>query len=267
MNGQDGRAKSLEELWLAYAACPNSELREEIVEHCRPLALSILKRTGCAGDEDLEQVALLGLVKAVDRFDPTRGTRFSTFATPTILGEVRRYLRDHSRLVRPPRSLHDLHAAVLAKEAELNARLGRAHSLTEVAEALGVEVDRVAEAIAIEDACHPSSLSGSAPSWDGEQWGVLEEVLGAEDPELQRVESRVAWDQVLSLLDGSLRKVIELRYFQELTQRETAERFGVSQMQISRLEHRALERLRRHATALIRFYEEMPPLDEDGGGC
>ena len=92
-------------------------------------------------------------------------------------------------------------------------------------------------------------------------------MLGAEDPALPRMESRVAWEQVLSLLDGSLRRVIELRYFQELTQRETAEELGVSQMQVSRLERRALERLRRHAAALTRFYEERPPLEEDAVGC
>jgi RNA polymerase sigma-B factor len=204
---------------------------------------------GHGSDEDLQQVALLSLVKAVDRFDPTRGHCFSTFATPTILGEIKRYLRDNSRLVRPPRSLHDLHVNVVTKQREMTMESGTVPTLAEVAAALGAELDRVVEAMALEDVCVPCSLTGW-PLTESDQNLALEDCLGTEDPEMARVEARVAWGDVLKELDPDLKQVIMLRYYQDITQRDAAARLGVSQMQISRLERRALDRLRKQVSRL-----------------
>jgi RNA polymerase sigma-B factor len=227
-------------------------LRERLIEGHRQLALAIARRLGHNGDEDIEQVALMGLVKAADRFDPDRGTRFSTFAVPTIEGEVKRYLRDYSRLVRPPRSLLELHDAVVAAEAELTARSGRSPTVTAIAAALGVEIDRVLDAMAMEDTCHPSSLDGLQETTEREASAALHRCLGRDDPELARVEERLAWTGALDTLPPPLRSVIELRYYEDLTQSEIARRLGISQMQVSRLERRALEKLR------YRLQEEMP---------
>ncbi|MBI3910055.1 MAG: sigma-70 family RNA polymerase sigma factor [Armatimonadetes bacterium] len=241
---QQASAETADHLWSAYASHPTRRLRERLIEQYRPLAYSVLRRIRRRGDEDLEQVALLGLVKAVDHFNPALGNRFSSFAVPTILGELKRYLRDHSRPVRPPRSLLDLHAAVVAKDRELTVRIRRTPAIPELASALSVEPDQVTEALAIEEACHPYSLDGLMESLERDQPVVLEECLGVEDPGLAQIEAQVAWSQAVNELDPPLKEIIELRYYRNLTQREAARRLGVSQMHVSRLERRALDRLR-----------------------
>jgi RNA polymerase sigma-B factor len=184
------------------------------------------------------------LVEAVDRFDPSRGIEFPSFAVPTILGELKRYLRDHSRLVRCPQSLLELRAAVLAKEPELTGRSGRPPAVSEIAEALGQPVDQVLEALAVEETGRPRSLDELLPAVESGLPGTLAACLGAEDPELARVEERVGWAQMLNKLEPKLEKVMRLRYYGDLSQQETARRLGISQMQVSRLERRAIARLR-----------------------
>jgi RNA polymerase sigma-B factor len=244
MESLEARNQIADRLWSAYTLHPSSQLREQLIEHYRPLTMAVLHRFRHRWDEDLEQVALVGLVKAVDRFDPVRGNGFPTFAVPTILGELKRFLRDQSRLVRCPRSLLDLHAAVGAKEGELTQQFGRSPTLTEIAAALGKPLDRVVEAMAIEETCHPCSLDDLPPSREYYPPVALEECVGAEDPELKKVEERIAWEQELDQLDPRLRRVMRLRYYDNLSQREAAQCLGVSQMQVSRLERRALDRLR-----------------------
>jgi len=185
----------------------------------------------------------------VDRYDPSSGYRFSSFAVPTITGEVRRYQRDHSRLVRPPRSLYDLHAAVVARERQMTADNGHAPTLSEVAEALGVELDHVVEAMAVDDVCVPCSLDTPTSIYDPESPWSLAEHIGGEDPELGRLEERLTWERLLEALDPRLRRIVELRYYRDQTQREVARSLGVSQMQVSRLERRAIAGLRRLAAA------------------
>lgn len=238
---RDSHAQSL---WAAYAAQPSASLREQLIEQNRPLALAILKRLGYGGDEDLQQVALIGLVHAVDRYDPTQGNQFATFATPTIVGEVKRYLRDFSRTIRPPRSIHDLHTALLGKVPALTSELGRSPTLAELARALGTEPEQIVEAMAMEDVSHPVSFDSLRSSTESEDVPALHESLGAVDPEYARVEERLAWANVLDALEAPLRRVIQLRFLQDMTQREAAARLGVSQMQVSRLERRALARAR-----------------------
>lgn len=237
-------AVSEEQLWSAYARCRDARLREQLVAQYRRLAYAALKQLHCIGNEDLEQVALLGLVEAIDRFDPDCGHHFPSFALPTILGELRHYLRDQSRLIRCPRALLELRAAVIARQDNLRLKCGCNPSLAEIARDLGVDLEHVVEAMALEDACHPSSLDQGLPGRGEDRSRLAEELLGAEDPELARVEERIGWRQVLDHLDPRLRQVIELRFYQNLSQEKAARRLGVSQMQVSRLERRAIDRLR-----------------------
>lgn len=240
---------SEEQLWAAYMASRSERLREQLMERYRRLAYGALKRVHCSGDEDLEQVAMLGLVEAIDRFDPADGRPFVAFALPTILGELRHYLRDQSRPIRCPRPLLALRAAVVARQRDLRLQYGRDPSLAEIAGAMGIPLEQVVEAMALEDTCHPASLNQALPGREEDRSALPEELLGAEDPELARVEERVGWRQVLDRLEPRLRRVIELRFYQNLSQAKTAGCLGVSQMQISRLERRALDRLRRQVAA------------------
>jgi RNA polymerase sigma-B factor len=244
------RAQNADRLWSAYLCCPSSDLREQLIDLYRPLAAAIPRRLGLPVDEDVEQAALIGLVKAIDRFDPTRGFRFTSFAVPTIAGEVKRHFRDGCRLVRCPRSLLDLRAALRARHRELTAQRGHPPELSEVADALGVELERAVEALAVEEACTPRPLDGITGSMENGQALALEEHLGAEDPELARVEDRIAWGQLLKELEPRFRELLDLRFYNNLTQKETARRLGVSQMQVSRLERRALNQLREQVKAL-----------------
>jgi RNA polymerase sigma-B factor len=243
MKTQQARAATRERLWSAYRSCHERRVREQLIDEYRDLVYGLLSRMGRRWDEDLEQVALIGLMKAVDRFDPGSGNAFSSYAVPTIVGEIKRYLRDQSRLVRPTRSLLDLRVRARAREAELTAVTGRSPTVAELAEALGLDLERVVEAMAMEETCHPRSLDALLRSSDSEHTGVLEQCLGQEDPELERVETCVACRQALALLEPRLRTVIQLRYYQNLTQKQAARRLGVSQMQVSRLERRALHQL------------------------
>jgi len=247
MSNKSDHLQRVDQLWAAYTARPDARLREQLIQECRPLALAVVKKLGHGGDEDVVQVAMLALIKAVDRYDPGSGCRFSTFAVPTIMGEVRRYQRDYARLVRPPRSLYELHAAVIAQERQMAARNGHSPTLAEVAEALGVDLDTVVEAMAVDDLCVPYSLDTPAVTSDGDNATSLVDLLGSEDPALGRVEERITWERLLHALDPPLRRIVELRYYREMTQREVARLLGVSQMQVSRLERRAIAGLQRVA--------------------
>src|SRR5262249_39122669 len=162
--------------------------------------------------------------------DPGLGYSFTSFAVPTIAGEIKRYLRDQSRPVRCPRSLLGLHAKVIAKQAELTSRSGREPTLAEGADALNVELEAVGEALAVEDFGHRWSLNGRVTFREPQEEVTLEDCLGTEDSELQRVEERVACKQVIDRLSPVLRKVIQLRYYGAMSQAQAAKQLGVSQM-------------------------------------
>jgi RNA polymerase sigma factor (sigma-70 family) len=161
--------------------------------------------------------------------------------------EVRR-----GRLMRPPRPLADLRESVLARERQMTRERGQAPTLAEVAASLGVELDTVVEAMAAGEACALRSLNNAMTGLEHDPSGTLEESLGREDPDLARVETRVAWDQVMDGLEPNLKQVLELRFYGDLSQKEAARRLGVSQMQVSRLERRAIEHLRDRAGEAIR---------------
>ena len=246
MNTREQDSRTADQLWAQYARTHDPVTRDQIIHQFERLAYSIANRyhKGSGPDDDVTQVALMGLVKAVDRFDPSTKHRFSTFATPTILGEIKRYFRDSTWNIHVPRGLQELSQATGRAERYLTAALGREPTLREIASHLDVDEQEVTRAAGVDDANRPLSLDGEVESRDGEHANVLEHCLGREDPGLGAADDRIATRQMVGHLSGDLRQVITLRYFGQLSQREVARRMGLSQVQVSRLEKRALTELR-----------------------
>ena len=233
----------------AYRRTGDRRLRDELVEDHAPLAHFLAGRFANRGEarDDLVQVALVGLFKAVERFDPGRGLQFSTFATPTILGELKRHFRDRGWAVRVPRRVQELHLQLGRIVSVLGQEEGRSPTPAEVAERAGVSEEAVLEAMEAGSLYRLVSLDGSAtPDEDG---GELVSCLGDDDPAFERIEHRAEIAELLSVLPERERRIVELRFFESMTQSEIAERVGVSQMHVSRLLSRSLERLRAEATA------------------
>lgn len=224
--------------------------RNALVERHLPLARHLARRFRGRGvpDDDLEQVAAVALVHAVDRFEPERGLAFSTFATPTILGELKRYFRDRTWSVRVPRRIHDLHLQLERLVAErTQATGGRAPTVDELATELGVSSEEVLEAMEAGGAYRSRSLS--EPVIDGSgQPRLLADDLGDDDPALAVVENRAVLEPLLAELPARERLIVHLRFDEHLSQRQIAERLGISQMHVSRLLARTLAVLRAAAT-------------------
>ena len=220
-------------------------VREELVQRFMPLARRLAARY--RGDreplDDLVQVASLGLVKALDRFDPERGVAFSSYAVPTILGELKRHFRDRGWSVRVPRDLQERIARVDRAIAELPGKLGRAPSVNEIADRLEVDPEEVLEAMEAGHAHHAMSLDAQAQTEEGE--GIpLTERLGGSDPAFDTVEYGATITDALESLSERDRTVLHLRFIEDMTQTEIADRVGVSQMHVSRILRSAVERLR-----------------------
>ena len=231
-----------------YAADRDPAVREELVQRFMPLARRLASRY--RGDreplDDLVQVASLGLVKALDRFDPERGVAFSSYAVPTILGELKRHFRDRGWSVRVPRDLQERIAKVEREVARLPAKLGRVPTVNEIAEALELDPEEVLEAMQAGHAHHAMSLDAQQQGEEGE--GIpLSERVGSEDPGFETVEYGVAIEDAVRSLSERDRTVLHLRFVDDLTQTQIAERVGVSQMHVSRILRSALERLREEA--------------------
>ena len=230
---------------LRYGATRAPEDREWLVERYLPLARHVAARYrgGSEPIEDLEQVASLALVKAIDRFDPSRGTSFSSYAVPTISGELRRHFRDHTWALRVPRDLQELAVKVGKAEGRLQLELGRAPTATELAEHLDCTVEELLEARDAAGANRMSSLDAPVTT-DDEGGASLADMLGTEDERLEHVERTLAVDSALESLDARAREILRLRFKDELTQAAIGERVGLSQMHVSRLIRQALETLR-----------------------
>ncbi|HZA88793.1 MAG TPA: SigB/SigF/SigG family RNA polymerase sigma factor [Solirubrobacterales bacterium] len=233
------------ELLERYYRQRDQTVREELVQRFMPLARRLAARY--RGDreplDDLVQVASLGLVKALDRFDPSRGVAFSSYAVPTILGELKRHFRDRGWSVRVPRDLQERIARVDRAIAELPGKLGRAPSVNEIADRLEVDPEEVLEAMEAGQAHHAMSLDVQSQTDEGE--GIpLTERLGGSDPAFDTVEYGAAITDALDSLSERDRTVLHLRFVEDLTQTEIAERVGVSQMHVSRILRSAVERLR-----------------------
>jgi RNA polymerase sigma-B factor len=217
-------------------------LQDRIVEVNLQIAVDVARRyrNRGVGNDDLEQVACLGLVKAARGFDPERANDFLAYAVPTIRGEVRRYFRDHGWAVRPPRTVQQTQARITAAESDLCQELGRAPRPSEIAERLGLELDLVVEALAANGCFAPSSLDAT-PSDSDEGLG---DHLGDDDASFDSAEARVALKPLLAHLDRRERIMLEMRFFQGATQSEIGAVLGVTQMQVSRLLSALLARLR-----------------------
>jgi RNA polymerase sigma-B factor len=227
-----------------YAADGDPADRDEIFRRFRPLARRLALRYARGGEpiDDLEQVACLGLLKALERFDPDRGFAFTSFAVPTILGELRRSFRDTAWAAHVPRSLQERVADVRSHVDEFIGRHGRTPTVDEIAVALDCSEEEVVDALQAASALAPMSLE--AGSGSEEQEGVtLAERLGNEDPGFELVDDRVALAAALPALTDVQREVLRLRFEEELKQSEIADRVGVSQMQISRVLRAGLHRL------------------------
>ena len=218
--------------------------RDALAREYAPLARSVAIRFLYTSEplEDLLQVASLGLLKAIDRYDPSRGTAFSSFAIPTILGELRRHLRDHAWSMHVPRQLQELAYRLPKAADQLRGALGRAPSVDELAERLDVEQALVLETLDVLEVRRPASLEEAVSRDEGA--GSLAEHIGVEDAGYEAAENAINFDCYLRHLPPLRREILRLRFREGLLQREIAERVGVSQMQVSRLIRHSLEQLR-----------------------
>jgi RNA polymerase sigma-B factor len=232
-------------LWRRFAQTRDPAIREELVRRNMPFAkrLALRYRGASESFDDLLQVANLGLLNAVDRFDPDRGIPFTAFASPTILGELKRHFRDRVWTVRVPRGLHDRMAEVDKAITELTKKLQRSPSVGEIAERLEVEQTDVLEVMEANHNRRPLSLDRPAGNDDGDESSPTE-WIGEEDGGFDLVEGRIALDAALPYLDERERLVLRLRFAEDMTQSQIAEQIGHSQMHVSRILRRALARIR-----------------------
>jgi RNA polymerase sigma-B factor len=216
-------------------------VRDELVALHTGLAVSTARRFSRRGEpsEDLEQVAMIGLLKAIDRFDPQRQVEFSTFATPTVLGEVRRHFRDTAWALHVPRGLRELSVQIGPTVEALTAELDRSPRPSEVAARLGVSTARVVEALEAADAY--ATIPLDAPLPEGRS---LADTLGGVDAALDRVHERAALRPLIDALPERERTILAMRFFEEMSQSQIASRVGVSQMHVSRLLAHTLATLR-----------------------
>jgi RNA polymerase sigma-B factor len=238
-----------------FAKDSSATVREELVDRFMPLARRLAARYagGAEPFDDLVQVASVGLVKAIDRFDPERGTAFSTFAVPTILGELKRHFRDRGWSVHVPRDVQERILRVERATAELPAKLGHAPTVREIANRIEASEEEVLEAMHAAQGHHAVSLDAASTVGDGDEPTPLGDRIGEEDPSFDTVEYGAAIAPVLEEISERDRRVLHLRFVEDMTQSEIAERVGVSQMHVSRILRAAVDRLRR----------EVPEGDQD----
>jgi RNA polymerase sigma-B factor len=222
-----------------------TDCREELVRLHLPLVDHCARRFMNRGEplDDLVQVGTIGLIKSVDRFDTDRGVEFSTYATPTILGEIKRYFRDKGWAIRVPRRLQELRMAIGAVTGEMAQDLGRSPTPREIAEKLDVSVEEVMEGIESANAYSTLSLDAGDSGEDGQSNSMLDS-LGMDDEGLAHVEIRESIKPLIEQLPSREKRILLLRFFRGMTQSQIAEEIGVSQMHVSRLLNRTLEDLR-----------------------
>jgi RNA polymerase sigma-B factor len=223
-------------------------LREQLVDAYHDFVYFLARKFQNRGEplDDIVQVGYLGLIKAIERFDPDLGFEFTTFATLTVAGEIKRHFRDKGTAIRFPRRLQELHTTVVRVNEEMKNQLGREPTVSELAERLGVTPEDVTEAIEIGPAYVPLSLDQPIGSADGQESRVVAEQIGTEDPELDRVEMRDLLDRAMVHLTPRERSIMAMRFYEQMSQSEIARRLGISQMHVSRLQRAALEQLRKY---------------------
>jgi RNA polymerase sigma-B factor len=239
--GGDGRAAREQALLRAVHVDGDLGARRQLAEEMLPLARALAHRYAGRGEplDDLVQVACIGILKAIDGFDITRAVRFSSYATPTVLGELKRHFRDRTWAMRVPRGLQELQLQVARARDRLTHELARPPTVEELAAAVGAPFEEVL--LTIESAGARRARSLDEPTGDDVK---LADALGAQDPELDRAEMRAMLDGAFDVLSARDREVLRLRFEQDLTQQQIAKVVGVSQMQVSRLIRQSLARLR-----------------------
>lgn len=244
---RDSDAEDAELLDLFTRAASDPAAREALVERYRSLAEFLARKFAGRGEanEDLAQVAMIGLLNAIDRFDPGRGVRFSTFAAATIVGELKRHFRDKGWAVRVPRRLQELALGVNRCVPVLTQRLGRAPTVPEIADQLQAGTDEVIEAMEASQSYSIASLD--APM--GDTGSTLAETVGTDDPSFAVLEGWASIAPAIEELSERDRRVLYLRFFADMTQSQIAAEVGVSQMHVSRILAHTVERLRRASSA------------------
>ena len=217
--------------------------RDELVRLHMPIVEYVARRFYGRGEpmNDLVQVGSIGLINALDRFDPGRGLEFTSYATPTIVGEIKRYFRDKGWMVRVPRRLQEVRSAMGPATADLNQQLGRSPTVAELAARIGATDDEVVEALESGNAYSPASIEAQTDSASG--WS-LADTLGFDDAGIEQIEYRESLKPLLASLGERERTILVLRFFHNRTQSQIAEEIGLSQMHVSRLLARTLAQLR-----------------------
>jgi RNA polymerase sigma-B factor len=225
-------------------AASREEARDSLVHLHLPLVEHCARRFRNRGEplEDLVQVGTIGLIKSIDRFDSGRGVEFSTYATPTIIGEIKRYFRDKGWAIRVPRRLQELRMQIGSASAELTQTLGRSPTPRELAESIGCTVEEIVEGIESSNAY--ATLSLDATDDNDDSTSTMLDAIGIDDEGLEHVEIRESIKPLLDRLEPREKKILLLRFFKNMTQSQIAEEIGVSQMHVSRLLNRTLEQLR-----------------------
>ncbi len=251
MSLEPSRREELREQFIAFAHQREAPLRDELVAAHLGLAEYLPRRFANRGEplEDLVQVASLGLIKAVDRFDPERGVEFSTYATHTIVGELKRHFRDKGWAIRAPRRMQELYLQLGKVVGALSQELGHSPTIAELAAEVEVSEEEVLEALEAGQAYRSASLDAPVGNEEGETLGAH---LGEEDVSLADVESRATLSPLLAQLPPRERLILHLRFFEGLTQSEIATRLNISQMHVSRLLARSVSELRNAAEAPAR---------------
>jgi RNA polymerase sigma-B factor len=224
------------------AGVDRARLRDRIIEGQLPLAYRLARRYAGRGEpiEDLRQIAAIALIKTVDRYDPARQIPFAAFATPTIVGEIKRHFRDYSRPIRIPRSSQELSRAAAIADSDLSQHLARTPTATDIAIHLHIRPADVKQAAAATRAAYPTSMDAIAPN----AVAALDAVLGTVDPRFSQIDDRLLVQQLIAPLDARERRILDLRYADNFTQAQIATTIGVSQMHVSRLLTRALHTVR-----------------------
>jgi RNA polymerase sigma-B factor len=231
------------ELLRRYHVDGDRSARELLVQRHLPLVRALARRYAGRGEslEDIEQVGAIGLIKAIDRYELSRDVALTTYATPNVVGEIKRHFRDKGWAIRIPRGLQELNAKMSATIERLTAKLGHSPSIAEIAEELQTTPEQVLEAMEAGSAYAPVSLS-AGPSSEGELDPM--ETIGSEDSNFERSEQRASLEPALEMLPDREREILRMRFEDGLTQTQIAEQVGVSQMHVSRLIRKSLARMR-----------------------
>jgi len=256
----DSLRRDDQELLVRYHRGGDIRAREALVERFLPLVRAIARRYEHRGEplDDLVQVGCIGLLKAIDRFDLDKGVKLSTFAVPNIAGEIKRHFRDRGSAMRIPRDIQELNADIGAATERLTAKLQRSPTVREIAETVGATLEELMEAMHSAQAHRALSLDEPIGEDDDHtEW------VGRHDCNFDLADQRMLLESCAHVLDRRDRAILEMRYSEDLTQNEIAERIGVSQMQVSRLIRRSLERMRESIQSGV----EIAPLSEFEEWC